>query len=153
MNTDCKRRRSRIQKGKSGKHYAEGEGKDLRRRSRRESLRCQGQWMRLHDHEVVLHNKSLVKANMKLQCRINSTCLREMRWRWVKYVSFWMCRNNGFWGSEPSVLMRWRGQVQKKEEKEQNCDFANNGNVWKIHNQEDKIHDLKIKWENKRKQA
>lgn len=41
----------------------------------------------------------------------------------------------------------------KKEEKEQNCDFENNGNVWKIHNQEDKIDDLKIKWENKRKQA
>ena len=51
------------------------EGSDMRLRSRENLLRCPGQRKNLD--EVVLHSKSLVKANMKLQCRINSTCLRE----------------------------------------------------------------------------
>lgn len=33
--------------------------------------------MGLHDCAVVLHDKSLLKGNRKLQCRINSTCSRE----------------------------------------------------------------------------
>lgn len=52
-----------------------GEGSDMRLRGRDSLLRCQGQRKNLD--EAVLHNKSLVKANTKLQCRINSTCLRE----------------------------------------------------------------------------
>lgn len=71
----------RVQKGKSVKYYAEGgRGSDLRLRSRRESLRSQGQRKDLEEAargEVGLHNKFSVQTNLKLRCRINSICLGE----------------------------------------------------------------------------
>lgn len=53
-----------------------------------------------HDREVVSHSKSLVRANMKLQCRINSTCFREK----------WGGEKSETWVSECAVTMDSGGQ-------------------------------------------
>lgn len=81
--------------------------------------RCQGQRKNLD--EAALHNKSLVKAQMKLQCRINSTCVRE---KWGEEESkAWAPEYAGSLGfGSRKTRCRWnemkRARCQKERKKE-----------------------------------